>query len=477
MYDVAIIGAGVVGGAIARELSAYDLSIVLLEKANDVSTGSSKANSAIIHAGYDPEENTLMALLNVSGNAMYDKMCAELSVPFERNGSMVLAFDDEQLSTIAALERRGRNNGVPGMRMLTGDQVLEIEPAVNPDVKGALYAGTAGITDPMLLTISLIENAVSNGAECILNFEVAAIEQEDGFYKLFSQGDREPVEARRVINAAGVYADKIHDMAAPHAYRIKPRRGQYFLLDKEEGNMVCATLFPCPTNIGKGVLVAPSVHGNLLLGPASDSALDGDDVATTDETLRATRIGASLLVPGATVRNSIRTFAGLRAEADTGDFIIKEADGAPGFIDAAGIKSPGLTAAPAIAQRVVSIIKETGLTLVRRKDFDPFVRRELLKAKNDEEQVKLIAENPLYGRVVCRCETITEGDIVDSIKRPVGATTLDSVKRRCRAGMGRCQGGFCGPKVQQILARELGKPLSEIVLEGKDSYILAGRTK
>jgi len=505
MYDVAIIGAGVIGGAIARELSRYALSIVILEKENDISAGASKANSGIVHAGYDPEENTLMAALNVQGNRMYDKMCEELSVPFQRNGSLVLAFDGAQLSRIAALKRRGDNNGVPGLELLSGEELRALEPAVSPDAKGALYAKTAGITDPMLLTVSMIENAVMNGADCFLNFEVAAIKKEDGYYRLFAAGgqgqgqglgqgqgmglglgqgqgqsqsqSQSQVETKCVVNAAGVFSDKVHDMAAQPAYRITPRRGQYFLLDKEDGDLVRSTLFPCPTEAGKGVLVAPSVHGNLLLGPASDSVLDGDDTGTTDEALASARAGARLLVPKASTRNTIRTFAGVRAEADAGDFIIKEADGSPGFIDVAGIKSPGLSAAPAIALRVASLIEETGLALERKEDFDPIVRRMLLKDMPEECQAALIAENPLYGRVVCRCETITEGDIVDSINRPVGATTLDAVKRRCRAGMGRCQGGFCGPKVQQILARELNKPLPEIMLEGKASYILTGRTK
>ena len=475
MYDVAIIGAGVVGGAIARELSRYDLSIAILEKENDIATGATKANSGIVHAGYDPEEHTLMAELNVLGNKLYGDLCAELDVPFVRNGSLVLAFDDEQLAHIAVLEQRGDNNGVPDLELLSQKELFEMEPTVSREAKGALFARTAGITDPMMLAISMVENAVMNGAECLRNFEVTEIRRADGCYTLSS--GKTSVSAKRVINASGVSSDKVHDMVAAPDFRIVPRRGQYFLLDKEEGNLVRSTLFPCPTKIGKGVLVAPTAHGNLLLGPASDSVLDGNDVGTTDEILANARSGAGLLVPKATTRNTIRTFAGVRAEADAEDFIIREASDSPGFIDVAGIKSPGLTAAPAIALRVVSLIGETGLELNRKKDFNPIVHRKLLKDLLEEDQIQLIADNPLYGRVVCRCESITEGDIVDSIKRPVGATTLDSVKRRCRAGMGRCQGGFCGPKVQQILARELNKPLDEIVLEGAGSYILTGRTK
>ena len=475
MYDVAIIGAGVTGGAIARELSRYDISIVILEKENDISTGATKANSGIIHAGYDPEENTLMAKLNVQGNKMFDAVCSELSVPFRRNGSLVLAFDDEQMEQIIRLKQRGINNGVPDLEIWSREEVLAKEPAVSPDVRGALFAGTAGIIDPMLLAISFVENAVMNGADYILNFEVSSISREGGGYKVFSRDNC--VAAKCVVNAAGVYADKIHNMAAPPSFKIDPRRGQYFLLDKEDGNIVSSTIFPCPSKVGKGILVVPSIHGNLLLGPASDSVLDGDDSATTDEVLDNVRRGASLLIPKASTRNTIRTFSGVRAEADTGDFIIEEAPGAPGFIDAAGIKSPGLSAAPAIAQHVASLVGNTGISLSLKTDFDPIVKRKLLIDMTEEDQSSLIKENKLYGRVICRCENITEGDIVDAIRRPVGASTMDGVKRRCRAGMGRCQSGFCGPKVQQILARELGKPLDAIVLEREPSYILTGKTK
>ena len=475
MYDVAIIGAGVTGTAIARELSRYDVKIVVLDKENDVSAGTSKANSGIIHAGYDPGENTLMAKLNAEGNKMFDTIYEELSVPFKRNGSLVVAFDDEQLAHIDKLKQRGINNGIPGLSILSKEELLKREPAINPEAKGALYAKTAGIIDPMLLTISFMENAVMNGAEYFLDFEVESIKKENGHYKIISQDNS--ITAKYVINAAGVFSDRIHNMAAQPAFKIKTRRGQYFLLDKSEANIVSSTIFPCPTKIGKGILIAPTVHGNVILGPASDDVSDGEDVGTTEEVLEQARAGVRLLTPKASTRNNIRTFAGMRAEPDTDDFVIKEAEGAPNFIDAAGIKSPGLTAAPAIAVYVVSMIKEKGLPLNQKKNFNPIVKRKLFIEMTEEEQFVLIKKNPLYGRIICRCENITEGDIVDAIKRKPGAATMDGVKRRCRTGMGRCQGGFCGPRVQQILARELNKPLEEIVLEKKSSYILTGRTK
>jgi glycerol-3-phosphate dehydrogenase len=274
-----------------------------------------------------------------------------------------------------------------------------------------------------------------------------------------------------------VYADEVHNMAASPAFKTELRRGQYFLLDKSQEGIVKSTVFPCPDKAGKGILVVPSIHGNVLLGPASDSTSDKEDLATTDDVLYDARVGAKKLIPKVNPWSCIRTFSGLRAQTDKDDFIIEEAVGAPKFIDVAGIKSPGLSAAPAIALYAVGILKEKGLELKQKENFDPIVKRKLLFDMEREEQNVLIKENPFYGRVICRCENITEGDIVDSIKRSPGATTLEGVKRRCRAGMGRCQGGFCGPRVQQILASELNKPLEEIVLEKEGSYILTGRTK
>jgi len=476
MYDIAIIGAGVTGAAIAREFSRYELKIILLDKESDASAGTSKANSGIIHAGFDPEENTLMAKLNAKANKMFDALCGELSVPFARNGSLVVAFDDGQLEHINKLYRRGQNNGTPGMALLSGEEILKREPAVNPEAKGALFAETAGIIDPMLFTISLAENAVMNGVEYIFGFNVESIEKENGAYRISSP--KSSVNAKYVINAAGVFSDKIHNMVSEPAFTIKPSRGQYFILDKSESGIVSSTIFPCPTKFGKGILVAPTVHGNVILGPTSEHLPEKDKLGTTDENLDKAKKGAMLLVPKITTRNTIRTFSGIRAESDSTDYIIKEAAGAPNFIDVAGIKSPGLTAAPAIAEYVAALAEEKGLALQKKENFNPTVKRKLFNEMTDEEQAAAIKNNPLYGRVVCRCENITEGDILtNAIKRHLGAVTMEGVKRRCRAGTGRCQSGFCGPKVQHILARELGKPLEEIMLEKESSYILTGKTK
>ena len=474
-YDIAVIGAGVIGAAIARELSRYALEIVIIERENDVCMGTSKANSAVVHAGYDPAAGTLMAKLNVEGNALFDKLCEELSVPFTRNGSFVLAFDEEEVGQINDLLQRGKNNGVPELAILSKEALLEKELNLNQEVKGALFAKTGAIVDPMLLTISLIESAVKNGADCRLNFEVTDIVKESDIYRIHSK--EQEITAKYVINAAGVFADKIHNMIAPPSFEISPRRGQYFLLDKSQEGVVTSTIFPCPGKGGKGILVVPSVHGNVLVGPASDDIEDKEDVATTDDILYQARVGARHLIPNISLWSCIRTFAGLRATADRDDFIIEEVKEAPGFFDVAGIKSPGLTAAPAIALYVISLLKEKGIAFEERSAFDPKIRRKLVIEMTNEERDAKISADPRYGRVVCRCENITEGDIVDAIHRHPGATTLDGVKRRCRAGMGRCQGGFCGPKVQQIIARELEKPLEDIVLEKDGSYILTGRTK
>ena len=474
-YDVAIIGAGVVGAAIARELSRYNLSIAILDKENDVCCGASKANSAIVHAGYDPEEGTLMARFNLEGAAMYESMCRELSVPYKVNGALVVALDDEQIEHIHHLKQRGGHNGVPRLEILATDELLAREPAVNPEAKGALWVPTSGIVDPMLLTISLVENAVANGAECILNFDVCAIEHIHGGYNISSKNSS--ITAGYVINAAGVNSDKIHNMVSPPAFRITPKRGQYFMLDKTVSGIVSSTIFPCPSKAGKGMLVAPTVHGNAMLGPSSDNPLNAEDLATTEDVLDNIRSNVRQLVPNVRVWNCIRTFSGMRAEPDTGDFIIGEASGAPGFIDVAGIKSPGLTAAPAIALHVVSILETAGLTLNKKSDFNPILERKIFNDMPTQEQEAMLKANPMYGRIICRCENVSEGDILDAIKRSPGATTVDGVKRRCRAGMGRCQGGFCGPKVQHILARELSKPLEDIIMEKNSSYILTGKTK
>lgn len=475
MYDVAIIGAGVIGSSIFRELTKYDLKVVVLEKEKDVSMGTSKANSAIVHAGYDPKEGTLMAKYNVAGNEMFEELCKELSVPFKRNGSLILAFDEEDLNTVKKLYENGCKIGVKDLSILNKDEVLEKEPNLGDEIKGALYAPTGGIVGPFEYTIALAENAVQNGGELKLKKEVISIEKDDVFR--IATNDGEVVEAKFVINAAGLYADKIHNLICKESFKIVPRSGEYFIMDKSQGNIVSHTIFQCPSKLGKGVLVTPTVHGNLLVGPDARDIEDKEDLGTAAEGLEGIREASMRSTKKVNFRESIRNFAGLRANPDTGDFIVEENDEVKGFIDVAGMKSPGLSSAPAIALGVVDILEKAGCKLEKKDNF--ISKREQIHFMDlaPKEKAELIKENPQYGRIVCRCESITEGEIVDAIKRSFGVLSVDGIKRRCRPGMGRCQGGFCGPKVQEIIAREYNVPLESVVLEKDNSYILVGKTK
>lgn len=476
MYDVAIIGAGIIGTFIARELSRYDLKTVILEKDNDVSNGTTKANSAIIHAGYDAEPNTLKSKFNILGNPMFDKVCEELDVPFKRIGSLVVAFSEEEMDTIKELYKRGTDSGIQDMKVLSKDEVKKIEPNITDEISGALYAPTAGIVGPWELAIALAENAVDNGVELLLNSEVIKIDKKEDGYTLFTE--EKEVKARYVINCAGVYADKIHNMVATQSFEITPRRGQYFVLDKNAGDIVKTVVFQCPTKLGKGVLVLPTVHGNVLVGPDAEDISDKENTETTDERLsyvRETSRKTSSKIP---FNEVITSFSGLRAKSSTGDFVIEELEEAKGFIDVAGIESPGLSASPAIAQYVVDILKKIDGSFKVNDKFNPRRKRmTVFMELSEEEKKEIIKEDPRYGRIICRCENITEGEIVDVISRNVGATTVDGVKRRVRPGTGRCQGGFCGPRVMEIIARELGKDIKDIVKDGLESYIATGETK
>ncbi len=474
MRDVVVVGGGVVGASVARELARFKLDVVLVERENDVSNGASKANSAIVHAGYDAEPGTLMAKYNVLGNTMFERICRELDVPFKRCGSMVVAFTEDEVKHLKELMERGRVNGVPKLKLIAGDKARELEPNLSPRVRGGLLAESAGIVGPWELTIAMMENAVENGVELELNQEVIDIERIAGRYRV--QTNRGWFDTRVVVNAAGVYADRIHNMVAKPTYRIKPRRGQYFVMDKSQGHLVDRVIFQCPTELGKGVLVTPTVHGNLLLGPDAQDLDDREDLATTEEQLNYVKDQAVRSVEGIELREAIRNFAGLRAESDREDFVIEEAEDAPGFIDVGGIKSPGLTSAPAIGVDVARMVAEK-LDAEVYEEFNPERSQIIFMELSPEERRELIERDPRYGRIICRCETITEGEIVASIHRKVGATTVDGVKKRCRPGMGRCQGGFCGPRVQEILARELEISLEDVVLDRRDSYILVGETK
>lgn len=475
MYDVAIIGAGVIGASIFRELMRYNLKVVIIDKENDVSMGTTKANSAIVHAGYDPREGTLMAKYNVKGNEMFEDICKELSVPFKRNGSLVIGFNEEDMKTIKELYDNGNKVGVKGLQILSKEEVLKKEPNLNKEVSGALYAPTGGIVGPFEYTIALVENGVENGGEVKLNRKVVGIEKKEHF--IINTAEGEVIESKYVVNAAGVYADKIHNLICRESFKINPIKGEYFVMDKSQGNVVSHTIFQCPSKLGKGILVTPTVHGNLLVGPDAEIVEDRDNVATVAESMEFIRNTATKTTDKINFRESIRNFAGLRANPDCGDFIVGEAADVSGFIDAAGMKSPGLSSAPAVALDVVEILKNSGLKAEAKKDFKNTRKQINFMELSNEEKKELIKKDSRYGKIVCRCESITEGEIIDSIKRSFGKISLDGVKRRCRPGMGRCQGGFCGPRVQEIIARELNIPMEDIVQESDGSYILIGRTK
>lgn len=479
MYDVIIIGAGVSGSAIARELSGYELKILVLERDLDVCEGTSKANSGIVHAGYDAKSGTLKAKLNVAGSKKMEKLSKELDFSYKKNGSLVLCFEEKDLNKLEELRSRGEKNGVSGIRILDRQEVLRMEPAVSKKVVAALYAPDGAIVCPFGLNIALAENAAVNGVEFLFGREVIKIERIEKGYRVRTK--EESFDAGIVINAAGVYADSIHNMISKDRMEITPRRGEYLLYDKNAGGLAAHTLFQLPTALGKGILVTPTVHGNLLTGPTAQDLEDKEGVETSDKGIELVQQKAAWSVPDIPQGAVITSFAGLRAHVTkvpeamrerADDFLIGEVKDAPGFIDVAGIESPGLTCAPAVGEYVADIVKDI-LNPVKKEKFIRTRKGIFSMALADAAQrQEMIKENPAYANVICRCEMVTEGEILDAIHRPLGATTTDGIKRRTRAGMGRCQSGFCNPRVVEILARELGVDESKIRKSGEGSFYL-----
>ena len=472
-YDVVVIGGGVIGCAVARELSRFQLKTCVLERDEDVCSGTSKANSAIVHGGFDAEPGSLKARFNVEGNRMMGQLAEELDFDFKRNGSLVLCFAEEDRPALQKLYDKGIANGVEGMSIISGDEVRSLEPNVEDTVVAALQVPSGGIVCPFGLTIALAENACENGVEFRFLTEVQKIgKTEDGYVLETSKGQ---ITAKYVVNAAGVYADKFHNMVSEKKIHITARKGDYCLLDKEAGGIVTRTIFQLPTKMGKGVLVTPTVHGNLLTGPTAADVEDKEKTATTAEDLDSLMRRASLSVKDIPFRQVITSFAGLRAHEDGDDFIIGEAEDAEGFFDAAGIESPGLSSAPAIGVYLAELIAEKA-GAGKKADWNGkrkgIVRPELL---SKEERAELIRQNPSYGTIICRCEGVSEGEIVDAITRTLGAKSLDGVKRRVRQGMGRCQAGFCTPRTMEILSRELGIPMEEICKNAPGSEMLTGQ--
>ncbi len=475
MYDVIIIGAGVSGAASARELSRYKLKVCVVDKEEDVCCGTSKANSAIAHAGFDAESGSLMAKLNVEGNQMMEELSKELDFPFKQNGSLVVCLHEEEIPNLKELYERGVKNGVKDLRIIDREELVKLEPNIADEAVAALYAPTGGIICPFGMNIAFAENAAENGVEFKFDTEVTGFEKKgDNWMVKTSQGD---LETRYVVNAAGVYADKFHNMVSEKKLHITPRRGDYCLLDRSTEGFVTHTIFQLPSKYGKGVLVTPTVHGNTLVGPTAIDIENREGTNTTQAGIDELISKAGTTVKGLPIRQVITSFAGLRAHEDGHEFYIGELEDAKGFIDCAGIESPGLTSAPAIGKMVAGIIKD--LTKAEENPDFHAERKGILNPNtlSNEERAELIKKNPAYGNIICRCEMITEGEIIDAIRRPLGAKSLDGVKRRTRAGMGRCQAGFCSPRTIEILARERGVDPSEITKAGGNSKIIVGINK
>jgi len=475
IYDVLIIGGGVTGCCIARNLSKYDLSICLLEKEAEVASGTTKANSGVIHAGYASPRDYIKRHLSIRGNKMYTQAVEELNFPFKRIGSFVVALEDNQVKHLEEERKKGTEDGVPRLDViLDKKKIKQMEPNLTDEVVGVLHAPSAGLASPYELTFALAENAVMNGVKFFRNHEIVKIKHQDYIFTVRTYAGE--FQSRNIINAAGLYAAKISRMLGLDYFSIMPRKGEYILFDRN-AIQLNKILFPIPTKVSKGILICPTLHGNTFVGPNAQNITDREDIATTTAGLKEILEGGMKLIPNIPARSSIRNFAGLRAVPDTYDFIIDNTD-VYGFINVAGILSPGLTATFAIAEKVVEFLELLGVDLKVKEDYNPIrPKPERFKDFTKEELDKKIQEDPAWGRIICRCETIPEKEIINAIHAPVGANTVDGVKFRCRPGMGRCQGGFCRPRVIEILSRELNKLYEEITKKGEDTNIIVGKTK
>ena len=475
MRDVVIIGAGVTGTSVAYNLSKFKGDFLVVEKHADVCEETSKANSAICHGGYDAEPGSMKAKMNVEGNHMMREIADELSFPYKQIGTLVLCHDEKDFPKLQKLYDQGIENGVSGMEIIYNEQILKMEPHVEKDVYAALYSKEAGIVDPFLMNVAYAEGSNLNGVEYKLNTEIVEIKEADDHYILKTK-DGEEIETKAVVNAAGLYSDAIHDMVMDdNKFEIRARRGEYLLLDKATAGYVNHVLFNLPTEKGKGILVSPTIDENTLIGPTSDFVDDKADLVTTRKAIEEVIDKVNDTVDNVPVRQVITSFSGNRAHETSGDFILQETK--KGFFDCVGIESPGLTSAPAIGKYMAGLVKDS-LELEENPDFkagrNPIPKTSEMTA---EEHNELIKKNPKYGKIICRCEKVTEGEILDAIHAPVGATTVDGIKRRCRATAGRCQGGFCLPSIIEILSRELGVDQEEITKKGNKSTYIEKRVK
>ncbi len=478
MYDIIVIGAGVTGACTARALSKYQVNMCVIEKGDDVCSGTSKANSAIVHGGYDCKPGTLMAKMNVRGNELMYQLAEELDFPVKKNGSLIVCTVPEERGKLDVLLQQGIDNGVPGVRIVEKEELLAMEKNLTPNAVAALYVPTGGLVDPFNMNVAFAENAAVNGCEFKFETEVTDIVKKDGYFEVVT--NKGTFETKIVVNAAGVYADKMHNFVSEKKMKIIARKGEYLLMDHELGDYFSATVFPLPGKMGKGILTAPTIHGNLFVGPSATDQEDKEDTSTTQEIINDLVYKAQhsyLTKDVLPMGKVITSFAGLRAHEENHEFIIEEVADAPGFFDAAGIESPGLTSSPAIGEMIEGLIQDK-YNFPKKDNFiakrKGFVKMDQLSL---EERNEMIKKNPLYGNIICRCEMVTEGEIVDAIHRPIPARSMDAIKRRTRAGMGRCQAGFCTPKTMEILSRELDIPMTEVKKNVAGSELLVGKIK
>ncbi|MBB6481560.1 NAD(P)/FAD-dependent oxidoreductase [Spirochaeta isovalerica] len=470
LFDVTIIGAGVIGSAIARKLSSYDLKIALVEKECDVSFGVSKANSGIIHGGFHHDSTTLKSRLEVKGNLMFDQLKEELHFPFHRCGILVAAFNNDEMRTVEKLYQNGVNNKAIGIELCNHERILNLEPKLNRDVVGGLYAPGGGIIEPYRFVFSLVESAKKNGVELLTDFKVTGRVETDDRYRLES-ADGRSIESKWVVNAAGLYSDEISRIFEAEDFTITPRKGEEFLLDRNASAFTSKVIFPAPSHVSKGMLVIPTAEGTTMVGPTAQMVDDKQDASTSKANFQAIFSSARRLVPAVSERDIITSFTGLRPTIEGDDFYIEASSIKPRFVQVAGIQSPGLTAAPAIADHVKDILKVEGLSLSEKPGYDPYIE-DVPRFRNSskEELDALIAENPAYGEVICRCENISEAEIVAAVRQ--GHDTLDGVKFYTRAMMGRCQGGFCTHKIMKIISRETGMSMDELTKRGGGSWLV-----
>ena len=472
LSDIIIIGSGITGTALARELSRYDVSITVIDRGFDIAEGATKANSGIIHAGYDAVPGTNKARFNVRGAAMYPILCETLGVAYNRCGALVIGFSDEDRSTLKHLYDRGLQNGVKDLRLITREEALDLEPSLNPEILCALDVPGSAVVSPYELAYAMADDAASNGVCFIFDENVVSIRRNNNRWEIMTENGNSYL-CTAWINCSGSSGADLHNMISDMHIRMIHRRGQYYLLDRMQVLPFSRTIFQCPSAMGKGVLVSPTIHGNLLIGPNAENISDPMDTATTSEGLSEVFGKAVRTWPSLSVRNNITNFSGVRAHLDSDDFLIGTVSGAPNAFEAVGIESPGISSAPAIAEELACIVEKC-LGLKRKKAVVPYKKPEKPFCNmNDDERMDAVRKNPQYGSIICRCETVTEAEIRQAIHRPVGARTIDGVKRRTRAGMGRCQGGFCSPRVAQIISEETGIPLSQIRKGGGDSKILS----